>query len=291
MSGHETIRPGQAVVSSDGAALGTLERFDGAMLHIEGWDIPAAAVARVERGVVYLHLARADFVTRDETSGQLAAREELPNTHVTSQQEQLVIPLAEERLTVGTREVVVGEVVIRKRIVEEERMVPVTIRREEVEFVRLAPGEPLPAGWGADAGMQITRFPLPGTEPTFEKTAVVNREVVVARGSQTEQRDITGTVRREHIAVEERYRQARPQFERDFSAQVAGGRTTVRTFGEVEPQYRAGFSAGQDPRHAGQDFTAVEAGLQDDYDALGQGDNDREAIRRRVRAGFEAARQ
>lgn len=209
MSGHETIRPGQAVVSSDGAALGTLERFDGAMLHIEGWDIPAAAVARVERGVVYLHLARADFVTRDETSGQLAAREEIPNTHVTSQQEQLVIPLAEERLTVGTREVVVGEVVIRKRIVEEERMVPVVFRREEVEFVRLAPGEALPAGWEADAGTQISRFPLQGWEPTLDKTPVVTREAVVDRSFGTEERQVTDTVRRERLAVEGDHERAR----------------------------------------------------------------------------------
>jgi stress response protein YsnF len=272
------IVPGLLVLSRDGETLGEVEGFDGQRLRIAGWAIPVAAIAGVDARGVHLTLARADFV--DET-----ATGEAPGT------ERLVIPLAEERLTVGTREVMIGEIVIRKRVVEEERMVPVTIRREEVEFVRLAPGEPLPAGWGADAGTQITRFPLHGTEPTFEKTAVVNREVVVARGSQTERRDITGTVRREHIEVEERYRQARPQFERDFSAQVAGGRTTVRTFGEVEPQYRMGFSAGQDPRHAGQDFTAVDAGLQDDYDALGHGDNDREAIRHRVRAGFEAARQ
>ncbi len=64
--------------------------------------------------------------------------------------DRLAIPLAEERVTVGMREVVIGEVVIRKRIVEEERMVPVIIRREIVEVVRLAPGESFPAGWAED---------------------------------------------------------------------------------------------------------------------------------------------
>lgn len=68
----------------------------------------------------------------------------------TSAIDRLAIPLAEERVTVGMREVVIGEVVMRKRIVEEERMVPVIIRREVVEVVRLAPGESLPAGWGTE---------------------------------------------------------------------------------------------------------------------------------------------
>ncbi len=212
MSGHETIRPGQAVVSSDGVTLGTVERFDGAMLHIDGWDIPAAAVARVEGGVVYLHLARADFATSggDTTARHPAAREEIPNTDTAAQGERLVIPLAEERLTVGTREVMIGEIVIRKRVVEEERMVPVIFRREEVEFVRLAPGEPLPEGWGADAGAQISRFPLHGWEPTLDKTPVVNREVVVGRTARAAQDEVTATVRREHVAVEDDAMRPRP---------------------------------------------------------------------------------
>jgi hypothetical protein len=153
-AGDERITPGQPVLSSDGAALGAVERFDGAMLHIAGWDIPAAAIARVDTGGVHLQLARADFVGG---AAPLAAAPPPAG-------DRLVIPLAEERLTVGTREVLLGEVVVRKRIVEEGRMVPVTIRREEVEFVRLAPGEPLPADWGADAGAGITRFPLPRQE-------------------------------------------------------------------------------------------------------------------------------
>jgi len=274
-AGHEQIVPGLPVVSRDGIELGLVERFDGTQLQIPGWSIPVAAIDRIENNTVHLRLARADF---GET--QSAASEN-----------HLVLPLAEERLTVGTREVMIGEVVLRKRVVEEERMIPATIRREEVEFVRLAPGEPLPAGWGADAGAEITRFPLHGSEPTFEKTAVVNREVVVQRGTQTERRDVTGTVRREHIEVEERYQRARSQFERDFTAQSGAGGTKVNGFTEAEPQYRAGFYAGSDPRYAGQDFTAVEPELQQEYSATAQQGDGWETLRRRIRAGFEAARQ
>jgi len=48
----------------------------------------------------------------------------------------LVVPVAEERLAVGTREVNLGEVEIRKRVVEETIMQPVTVRREVVEVVQ-----------------------------------------------------------------------------------------------------------------------------------------------------------
>jgi stress response protein YsnF len=50
--------------------------------------------------------------------------------------ERIVIPLAEERLAVGTRQVDLGEVEIRKRVVEETVMQPVIVRREVVEIVR-----------------------------------------------------------------------------------------------------------------------------------------------------------
>ena len=179
------IVPGMPVLSRDGVTLGTVERFDGAQLQIPGWAIPVEGIARVADGVVHLRFRRDEF--RDE-AGTTAA-----------QAERLVIPLAEERLAVGTREVMIGEVVVRKRVIEEERMVPVIFRREEVEFVRLAPGEPLPAGWGAEAGTQITRFPLHGWEPMLDKDPVVNREAVVTRTARTGEQEVAATVRREHI--------------------------------------------------------------------------------------------
>lgn len=209
MSEQEMIRPGQAVVSSDGVPMGTVERFDGTTVHIDGWDIPAAAIARIEGGVVFLHLARADFATSgdDTAADQLAAREALPHAGTEAQAERLVIPLAEERLQVGTREVALGEVEIRKRVVVEERQVPVVARREELIILRREPGQ----SWSADItpgpNDEVTNIALHGWEPTVSVEAIVGREVAIERTRIAEEGHIAATVRREHVEVTEEHRE------------------------------------------------------------------------------------
>lgn len=282
-AGHEQITPGLPVLTSEGEVLGAVERFDGTKLQIPGWAIPAAAIGRVDASGVHLYLTRADFTKASANSAttQTSTLTEAAGT------DQLIIPLAEERLVVGTREVIIGEVVIRKRVVEEERMIPVTVRREEVEFVRLAPGESLPEGWDAGSGAEITRLPLQAWEPTIDKNAFITREVVVGRRTQTEQRQVTDIVRREHAEIEEHYQRARPQFERDFATQRG---SDARDFAAAEPHYRSGFDAGHDPRYAGQDFSTAEPALREAYTTAQPTDN-WETLRQRIRAGFEAARR
>ncbi len=48
----------------------------------------------------------------------------------------MTFPLAEERPVVTYRENDLGEIIIIKRVIEEERLMPVRIRREVLEVVR-----------------------------------------------------------------------------------------------------------------------------------------------------------
>ena len=48
------------------------------------------------------------------------------------------VPVVEEQLQVGKREVELGEVEIRRRVVEEQQTVPVTLRHEEVTLASCA---------------------------------------------------------------------------------------------------------------------------------------------------------
>jgi uncharacterized protein (TIGR02271 family) len=178
----QQIRQGMTVFTADGQKLGTVERIQGTTRMVKGQSIPQSAVARVTKDGVYL-----------------------ASSHAAGEQDgEMRVAVAEEQLAVGKREVDLGEIMIRKRLVVEERMVPVTLRREEVEIVRREAGQPWPADMGEnEPGVEVTRLPLRGEEPALDISQVVAREVVVERGVQAEERQVAGTVRREQIAIDE----------------------------------------------------------------------------------------
>jgi len=274
--GHDEITPGTPVFDAAGAALGPVESSDATNLYVLDRAIPLSAIARTDPSGIHLHLSRAALHAG-------AATEQAAATG------RIVVSLAEERLTIDTREVDLGEVIIRKRTIEEERMVPVVFRREEVEIIRREPGESWSPGDTLAANTEITRIPIRGREAIVGTQAFVAREVVIDKARITEEGHVTGTVRREHVTVEERYAQARPNLEREF---IAGRGETDRTFAEAEPQYRAGFNVGSDPRYAGRDFSEIEPAVRQEYGATDQDGGDGwELLRREIRGGFEAARR
>jgi len=121
MAGRADVVVGMPVYGADGQLLGEVAAVDDAALTVGETRLPWSAVGRV--GGWALHLRAASLAA--------AARPSAPGTD-----EQVVVPVAEERLAVGTRAVDLGEVEIRKRVVEETVMQPVTVRREIVEVVQ-----------------------------------------------------------------------------------------------------------------------------------------------------------
>jgi uncharacterized protein (TIGR02271 family) len=290
----DQLKPGMAAFDALGAPLGTVEAIGTTSFQLAGQEVPASAIDRIDGEAVYLHLARAggdreSGVVAATASDRFAAQDQI----IYRDEERIVVPLAEERLRVETREVAQGEILIRKRVIEEERLVPVIFRREEVEIVRRGPGEAWPLDLPAD-DPTITRIPIHGWEPVVGTEAFVTREVVVEKTRVAEEGHATGTVRRERATVDERYAQVRPQLEQEFSVAqraVPGGEAT-RTFAEAEPHYRAGFEVGSDPQYAGRDFSEVESAVQQDYESAGRhGDDGWTRLRQEIRAGFEAARR
>jgi Domain of unknown function (DUF2382) len=124
------ITVGMPVFGADEHPLGVVEAVDDTALTVGTLEIPRAAVGHVSAGAVHLRLA----------TSALAARPAYPQAdsaaETAAEADHLVVPVAEERLAVGTREVELGEVEIRKRVVEETIMQPVTVRREVVEVVQ-----------------------------------------------------------------------------------------------------------------------------------------------------------
>jgi len=216
---------------------------------------------------------------------------------VEGEDREVRVPVVEERLDVGKREVDLGEVEVRRRVVEEEQSVPVTLRREEVNVRKVDTADrPLHAG-EAEFKDETSRVPVRGEEAVVAKEAVVTGEVVVDKTATTEQRTVSDTVRRTEVDFDEGYRQARAGFERDYATRSAAAKDDWyrgRTFEHAEPNYRAGYLAGADQRYSGRRFEEVEPDLRRGYEAGSWGSARRsdgwERLREEVRHGFQAAR-
>lgn len=126
----DDIQQGMPVYGADGQSLGMVEDMDNDGLRVAGRQIPRAAIDRVDAGAVHLHIASAALQARADTTALS------PNDLSGADGDKLTIPLAEERPIVEQRETDLGEIIILKRTIEEERTVPVTIRREVLEVVR-----------------------------------------------------------------------------------------------------------------------------------------------------------
>lgn len=127
------IASGMPVYDASGEPLGTVEALGAGSFQVAGRTISHAAIARVDNGAIQLLLSRAAFMSHQAGEQRADTADE---TARTAEDGRIVIPIVEERIQVGTRQVDLGEIEIRKRVVEETRMMPVTIRREIVEIVR-----------------------------------------------------------------------------------------------------------------------------------------------------------
>ena len=202
--------------------------------------------------------------------------------YATGEEHEIRVPVVEEQLQVGKREVDLGEVEIRRRVIEEEQSVPVTLRREEVTVQEVdTPDRPLRAGEEAFREGTI-RVAVRGEEAVVAKEAVVTGEVVVEKDVTQEQRTVSDTVRRTEVDFDENYTRARSDFEAHH-ATTAGAQGVA--FTEAEPHYRTGYQAGADTRYAGREFDEVEPDLQQQH-----GGDSWARLREQVRTGFNRAR-
>lgn len=115
--------------------------------------------------------------------------------------DDIEVPLAEEELTVGKRQVQTGDVRLRKVVRTEHVSEPVTLQREEVEIERV-PASDLDSV--PDDAFQERTIDVPLTEeqPVVSKETHVVGGVRVNREMTTEQRTVEGDVRTEDVEVD-----------------------------------------------------------------------------------------
>jgi uncharacterized protein (TIGR02271 family) len=275
------LRRGLHIFGDDNRDYGTIDRFDNDYAYVGERKIPVSVFDRMEGDRVYFgSQGRRYFETTDRrTTDRMADTGEVR------------VPVVEERLNVEKRSEDLGSVEIRKDVVTEQVNVPVELRREEVHVERRdVPDRPVAVGETANAFEEGTiRVPVHGERVMVDKEAVVTGEVMIDREQTTERQNVTDTVRKERVDVDENYQRDRSAFQEHFTNRRSGLGTAAdtRKFEDVEPRYRAGYEAAHDKRYTGREFEDIEPELRREHAGSGSW----EELREEVREGWNRARR
>jgi uncharacterized protein (TIGR02271 family) len=206
------LKPGMRVVGADRTEYGTVERYDDTTVYVDGRPIPYGAFERLEQGRLYLRQGGVRPVPTDRETQAMAREDELR------------IPLVEERLEVSTRTVELGEVEVRTTVESEHVSVPIELRRDQIAVRQVdVEDRPLTIGEGLDAFEQdMIRVPVRGEEVLASKQAVVTGEVAIGRDVLHERHTVTETVRQEVVDVSVSHDEAHPEFREHADRLQAG---------------------------------------------------------------------
>ena len=226
-TGSSQINIGDDVYGSDGDKVGTVAEVQSSYIVVEkgfffptDYYIPTSAVASAGDGQIYLNVAKdaalnsgwdtipdtGTVLTGVETStidrGRASGQAEVGAYEVAAEDE-LRIPVMEEELTATVREQEAGAVRIEKDVVTEQRTLEVPVTEERVRVERRVVDR---AATAADAGaFEETVIDVPLTTETVDvqKEARVTGEVVVSKEAVGRTEQVTDTVRREEVYLDD----------------------------------------------------------------------------------------
>jgi uncharacterized protein (TIGR02271 family) len=272
------LRRGMPVQSGEGQTLGAIEAADADSITVKGQRYDLSSIERIAGDRVYLTRQVGASADRGATAR--------PQDETVVPDGDIRVQVHEERLEVDTQERQTGEVRVNKTVTSEQQTVPVELMREEVhvEQVDIADRPATEADLAGAFEEGTIRVPVRGEEAVARKATVVTGEVVIDKTRTTETEQITDTVRREHVEVDEHYDQARAAYQQQLAT-----RPGAPTPEEGEPYFRTGYAAAIDKRYAGKTFEEVEPELRRSAGAADEGAWER--IKREVREGFTGARE
>ena len=192
------------------------------------------------------------------------------------------IPVVQEELKVGKRQVERGGVRIYQRVVETPVSESVDLREEHVNVERHAVNRPVDPG---DAVFQETTIELRETaeEAVVEKTARVVEEVVVGKEVTERNEQVSDKVRRTEVEVEQLAPSDEAYFRGHWTSNYAnlGG-----TFEDYAPAYTYGSTMARSDLYRGRAWNDVESNLRTDWEARNPG-SAWEKVKAAIRHGWE----
>ncbi|HZV66383.1 MAG TPA: YsnF/AvaK domain-containing protein [Telluria sp.] len=181
--------------------------------------------------------------------------------------QQRAIPVVQEELKVGKREVQRGGVRVYSRVVETPVNESVGLREEHVNVQRRVVDEPLAAD---AAAFQETSIELRETaeEPVIEKTARVVEQVIVGKEVTQREEKVSDTVRRTEVEVEQLRGDDDAYYRGHWNANYAN---TGDSYDDYAPAYRYGSSMARSDQYRGRQWDTVEGGLRSDWERSNPG--------------------
>jgi uncharacterized protein (TIGR02271 family) len=117
-------------------------------------------------------------------------------------EEVAAIPLVEERLEIGKRQVESGRVKVRVAVDAREEMVPAELRHDEVEIRRVPRNVAVTELPGVRLEGDTTIIPVVEEQLVVEKRLVLVEEIHVVRRTKTAVQEIPVTLRSERAEIE-----------------------------------------------------------------------------------------
>jgi uncharacterized protein (TIGR02271 family) len=213
------------------------------------------------------------------TTMSVQAREQQRSHRRGEGQEEMTIPVVEEDISIGKREVERGHVRIYSRVTEQPAEASVRLREEKVTVERRPADRPATEADFAAAEKEVIEMTETAEEPVVTKRARVVEEVVVHKEVTERTETVRGTERHTDVEVKresekpgETGRATAPQdfaaydplFRKHCATMFAG---SGATYTEYEPAYRYGYELRTHERYRGRDWAALEADARRDWEA------------------------
>jgi uncharacterized protein (TIGR02271 family) len=177
-------------------------------------------------------------------------------------QDHVTVPIVDEELEVGKRQVQRGGIRVNSQILEEP--IEQTLRlREELFSVERRPVDREASEEDLAAFKEgVIEIHETVEEPVVTKRARVVEEIVIGRETRERTEKISETVRRTHVNVErlpsESPSRVEPSNGADLRALHRAGPYSGQPFEQYEPAYRYGMALGRDVRYGRSQWSVVE---------------------------------
>jgi uncharacterized protein (TIGR02271 family) len=201
---------------------------------------------------------------------------------------ELTMPVVEEELTVGKREVERGHVRVHSYIEELPVEEEVRLRQESVTVERHPVDRPATEADLDTFAEETMEFTETAEEPVVNRRARVVEEVTVHQDVEEHTETVRDTVRRTHVDVDQEGTRSATRvagietYEADFRQHhTSTFANSGGAYTDYEPAYRYGYTLGTEERYRGRDWSALESDARRDWEARHTGTWDRykEAIR------------